>query len=166
MDDDATNPGSASQSSPEQRRKEKVEAAADRFLKRTTGTGTAGKKTAKKTAPAAKKAVTKKTAAAKKTSAASPAQDAGKEPTAPRAARKTAAAPSPARTAPPAEQEKTTFYSARINLTTTPAQKKMLKLAAVEDGIDTTARIRAMIALYEEDERLRKRIDKLAQHWR
>ncbi|WP_275128079.1 hypothetical protein [Streptomyces monomycini] len=42
----------------------------------------------------------------------------------------------------------------------------MLKLAGVEDGIDTTARIRAMIALYEEDERLRRRVDKMAHHWR
>ncbi|WP_406346253.1 hypothetical protein [Streptomyces sp. NBC_00648] len=70
------------------------------------------------------------------------------------------------RTAPPTEQERTAFYSARLNLTTAEAQRKTSKPAAMEDDIDNTARVRAMIALREEDERrLRKRVDKKALHW-
>ncbi|MFE9484627.1 hypothetical protein ACFYNM_39365 [Streptomyces spororaveus] len=156
--DDAANPATKT---PEQKRQEKVMAAAAAIKNRAL----AGQKKAAPAKTAAKKATTRKTAEPKTASAGSAAGTGSAAPSRP--ARKTAAAGPPARrTAPPAEQERTTFYSARINLTTTEAQKKMLKLAAVEDGIDTTARIRAMIAAYEEDERLRKRIDKLAQHWR
>ncbi|WP_438297701.1 hypothetical protein [Streptomyces sp. HUAS TT7] len=161
--EEATAPDAApDEDTPAGRRKAKAEAAAARFLNRG-----AKKAPAKKAAPAKK--VTVKKSPAKKPAAPVAATDTGGEASAgpARPPRKTAASGPPARrTPPPAEQEKAVFYSARINLTTTEAQKKMLKLAAVEDGIDTTARIRAMIALYEEDERLRKRIDKLAQHWR
>ncbi|WHM41117.1 hypothetical protein [Streptomyces sp. BPTC-684] len=161
--EEATTPDAApDEDTPAGRRKAKAAAAAERFLNR------GGKKApAKKTAAPAKKTTARKSPAKKTATPAAPA-DAGSEApaAAPARPRRTAAAGPLARRTPPAEQEKTTFYSERINLTTTPAQKKMLKLAGVEDGIDTTARIRAMIALYEEDERLRKRIDKLAQHWR
>ncbi len=79
------------------------------------------------------------------------------------AARKATPAP---RAPMPAEQPKPAAYSSRINLTTTPEQNRALDLARVEDGIDKTARLRAMIALWQQDERLRRRIDKLAQSWR
>jgi hypothetical protein len=62
--------------------------------------------------------------------------------------------------APPAH------YSARMQLTLTPDQARALKLAKVEDGIEGTARIRAMIALWIEDDRLRHRIDKRARSMR
>lgn len=136
-----------------QKRQEKIQNAADTIKKRAQAS-------TKKTA--AKKTAVKKTAAP----TTPPTGEAPAASSAPRSARRPVAGPGARRAAPPAEQAKTTFYSERINLTTTPAQKKMLKLAGVEDGIDTTARIRAMIALYEEDERLRKRVDKTAQHWR
>ena len=79
----------------------------------------------------------------------------------------------PARKAParkpatmPPEQPKTVTYSERINLTTTPEQNRALAQARVDDGIDKTARLLAMIALWQQDERIRKRIDKLAREWR
>jgi hypothetical protein len=64
----------------------------------------------------------------------------------------------------PAEQGRPrAFYSARISHTTTPDQKRALDLARVEDGIEATARLRAMTQLWMEDERLRARVDKLAR---
>ena len=67
----------------------------------------------------------------------------------------------------PAEQPKPpAAYSARISLTTTPEMKRDLDMARVEDGVEATARIRAMIALWQEDTRLRARIDKLARNLR
>ncbi|MGH3612687.1 MAG: hypothetical protein ACRDRK_08835 [Pseudonocardia sp.] len=75
-------------------------------------------------------------------------------------------APASRTPAMPAEQPKPVTYNARINLTTTPEQNRALDLARVEDGIDKTARLRAMIALWEKDERLRRRIDKEAKSWR
>lgn len=63
----------------------------------------------------------------------------------------------------PAEQPTPVFYSSRINLTVTPDMLRTLRLAKVDDGIDATARIRAMIQLWEDDEKLRRRIDKLAR---
>ena len=164
-DANATAPEAANDT-PQARRAAKAAEAAAKFLNRSKPGDKAApaKKTAAK-APANKtaaKAPAKKAAPAARTSA--PAKTAASAP--PAAAEPQPAPAAPRRTPPPAEQEKVTFYSARINLTTTEAQKKALKLAGVEDGIDTTARIRAMIALWEEDERLRKRIDKAAQHWR
>ena len=66
----------------------------------------------------------------------------------------------------PAEQTRPAAYSARIHLTTTREQTRALAQARVDDGIEVTARVRAMIALWMEDERLRRRIDKLAKSWR
>lgn len=64
------------------------------------------------------------------------------------------------------EQTKTPTYSARIELTTTPEQNHALEEARIKDRISKTARIRALIALYQEDERLRRRVDRLALKWR
>lgn len=64
------------------------------------------------------------------------------------------------------EQTKTPTYSARIELTTTPEQNRALEEARIKDRISKTARIRALIALYQEDERLRRRVDRLALKWR
>lgn len=83
-------------------------------------------------------------------------------------ARKAPERKAPARkpAAMPPEQPRAVTYSERINLTTTPEQNRALNLARVEDGIDKTARLRAMIALWQSDERLRRRIDKAARDWR
>jgi hypothetical protein len=66
----------------------------------------------------------------------------------------------------PAEQTRSAAYSSRLHITVTPGQAHALAQARVDDGIEVTARLRAMIALWEEDERLRRRIDKLARSWR
>ncbi|HET6751582.1 MAG TPA: hypothetical protein VFL71_20240 [Actinomycetes bacterium] len=66
----------------------------------------------------------------------------------------------------PAEQSRPAAYSARLHLTTTREQARALAQARVDDGIEVTARVRAMIALWQQDERLRRRIDKLARSWR
>jgi hypothetical protein len=67
----------------------------------------------------------------------------------------------------PAEQPKPpAAYSARISLTTTPEMKRDLDMARVEDGVEATARIRAMISLWQDDPRLRARVDKLARNLR
>jgi hypothetical protein len=64
----------------------------------------------------------------------------------------------------PAEQARpAALYSARISHTTTPEQKRALDMARVDDGIEATARLRAMTQLWIEDERLRARVDKLAR---
>ncbi|MEV5880713.1 hypothetical protein AB0L75_42385 [Streptomyces sp. NPDC052101] len=115
----------------------------------------AGLGAGKKTAPPTKKAAAKKAPAktAKKTAAPAKKTAAKKAPAA-------AAAP----VAMPAEQEAPrSLYSARITFTTTPEQRRALELAKVDDGIDKTARIRAMVALWEQDDRLRRRVDKLAR---
>ena len=57
-------------------------------------------------------------------------------------------------------------WDARMSLTLSKSMKRALDLARVEDGIDGTARIRAMIALWETDERLRRRVDKEARNYR
>src|ERR1019366_10379286 len=67
----------------------------------------------------------------------------------------------------PAEQPKPpAAYSARISLTTTPEMKRDLDMARVEDGVEATARIRAMISLWQDAPRLRARVDKLARNLR
>lgn len=59
-----------------------------------------------------------------------------------------------------------TKFDARMSLTLSPDQKRALDLARVDDGVEGTARIRAMIALWEGDERVRRRIDLLAKSYR
>jgi hypothetical protein len=66
----------------------------------------------------------------------------------------------------PAETQKTGIYSKRIPLMTTPDMHRALVQARTDDGIEATARIRAMITLWQNDERLRARVDKLAKSLR
>lgn len=66
----------------------------------------------------------------------------------------------------PLEPEPGTKFDARMSLTLDPGQKRLLDLTRVDDGIEATARIRAMIALYGHDPRLRKRVDRVAKSWR
>jgi hypothetical protein len=54
-------------------------------------------------------------------------------------------------------------YPARLPLMTSTDQKRALELARVEDGITATARVRAMITLWQEDDRIRRRVDRLAK---
>lgn len=51
----------------------------------------------------------------------------------------------------------------RITLPLWHSLWRALRLANVDDGIDTTVRIRSMIELWEHDPRLRARVDKLAR---
>lgn len=74
--------------------------------------------------------------------------------------------PEPAPVLVPAEQERPDKWPARISLTASADMKRALDLARVDDGIEATARIRAMIALWQSDERLRARVDKLARSLR
>ncbi|WP_432017693.1 hypothetical protein [Streptomyces hydrogenans] len=163
-------------------------AAASDIVARLSGLGkkTAAKKTAppaKKTAAPAKKTAPAKTSAKKaapatKKPAAAPTKKAAPAKKAP-ATKKTAASPStpdyPYRKKGdwvyeegvpimPAEQEAPrALYSARITFTTTEQQRRALEEAKLDDRIDKTARLRAMVALWEQDERLRKRVDRLAR---
>jgi len=95
--------------------------------------------------------------------------DSGPEPAAPAAraprqprARKTPSTARPA-AAMPAEQARPPAWDARISLTLSREMKRDLDVARAEDGLELTARIRAMITLWQEDERLRARVDKLAK---
>jgi hypothetical protein len=72
----------------------------------------------------------------------------------------------PAETRPvamPAEQEHPPAWDARMSLTLSKEMKRALDVARADDGVEGTARIRAMITLWQEDDRLRRRIDKLAK---
>ena len=57
------------------------------------------------------------------------------------------------------------FYGSRLALRTTAGQVQALSAAHTRDGIRSAARIRAMIALWMEDPRLRARIDRAARDW-
>jgi hypothetical protein len=52
---------------------------------------------------------------------------------------------------------------AQINLTVDREMKRALARAQLDDGIETTARIRAMIALYLEDPRLAVKVNERAR---
>jgi hypothetical protein len=66
----------------------------------------------------------------------------------------------------PAEQPRPpAHYGARLSITTTAAQVRALRAARLDDGIEATARIRAMIAAWQDDPELRARIDADARHW-
>ncbi|MFE2936824.1 hypothetical protein [Streptomyces sp. NPDC059278] len=142
--------------------------------------GLGSKKTA--AAPPAKKAPAKRASAAPTTkkAAAKKAAPAAASPKAAQPAKKAATKKAPdsapykkrgdwvtpvgAPATMPAEQgAPRALYSARITFTTTEQQRRALEEAKVEDRIDKTARLRAMVALWEQDERLRKRVDKLAR---
>lgn len=62
----------------------------------------------------------------------------------------------------PAEQRPQAAYDKRIPLMTDAEQHKALAMARLEDGIEATTRLRAMVKLWMEDERFRRRVDKLA----
>src|SRR5271165_5537265 len=57
-------------------------------------------------------------------------------------------------------------WDARMSLTLSKEMKRALDVARADDGLEGTARIRAMITLWQEDERLRRRIDRLARNLR
>ena len=72
--------------------------------------------------------------------------------------------PEPAAAGPmPAEQATAKRWDARASLTLTAEMKRALDMARAIDGIPDTARIRAMISLWQDDERLRARVNKLAK---
>jgi hypothetical protein len=83
--------------------------------------------------------------------------------TAPRTTTRRTAAPVAAM---PAETEGRSKYPVRVPLQTSPEQKRALEQARVDDGIQATARLRAMVALWMEDPRIRARVDKLARSFR
>lgn len=66
----------------------------------------------------------------------------------------------------PAEQDKPQAWPARISMTASVEMKRDLELARLDDGIEVTARLRAMITLWQEDPKLRGRVDKLARDLR
>jgi hypothetical protein len=63
----------------------------------------------------------------------------------------------------PAEQRKPPTWDARISLTTSKEMKRAFDQARIEDGIEATARIRALMQLWIDDPRLRARANKLAR---
>lgn len=67
------------------------------------------------------------------------------------------------RNARPPKPEK---WATRISMTTNPGMKRDLELARLDDGIEVTARLRAMITLWQEDPKLRARIDRRARDLR
>lgn len=69
----------------------------------------------------------------------------------------------PAAAPMPAEAPRPARYDKRVPLMTTQEQHRALVLARAEDGIEATARLRALIQLWMEDDRLRARADKLAR---
>jgi hypothetical protein len=66
----------------------------------------------------------------------------------------------------PAAQRAPKRWPVRIPLNTDEEMRRALEEARLEDRIDTTARIRAMIQLWQEDDRLRARVNKRAKDLR
>jgi hypothetical protein len=54
-------------------------------------------------------------------------------------------------------------WPARISMTASREMKRELEEARIEDGIEVTARLRAMITLWQSDPQLRARVDELAK---
>jgi hypothetical protein len=77
-----------------------------------------------------------------------------------------AAAPDPAPAPMPAEQAKPGKWDARISMTASADMKRALELARVNDGIEATARLRAMITLWQSDAKHRAKVDQLARSLR
>lgn len=68
--------------------------------------------------------------------------------------------------APEAEAQPTAEYPARLSVTTTASQLRALRRARADDGIQVTARLRALIAAWMDDPELRRRIDRDAlERW-
>lgn len=65
-----------------------------------------------------------------------------------------------------AEQGRPDKWPARISMKASPQMKRDLELARLDDGIEMTARIRAMITLWQSDKRIRGQVDKLAKNLR
>jgi len=63
-------------------------------------------------------------------------------------------------------EPKAPTWDARMSLTLSREMKRDLDIARAEDGIEGTARIRAMIDLWRNDDRLRRRIDRMAREYR
>jgi hypothetical protein len=76
-------------------------------------------------------------------------------------------APPPAQgavpSAMPAEQDRPEAYPARIPLKVPDDMKRDLELAKVEDHIEISARIRAMISLWQDGGEFRDQVDRLAR---
>jgi hypothetical protein len=66
----------------------------------------------------------------------------------------------------PAAQGTPKRWPVRIPLNADEEMRRALEEARLEDRIDTTARIRAMIQLWQEDDRLRARVNKRAKDLR
>lgn len=66
----------------------------------------------------------------------------------------------------PAEQKTPKDWPVRIPLNVDEEMRRALEQARVDDRIETTARIRAMIQLWQEDERLRTRVNRRARDLR
>jgi hypothetical protein len=72
-----------------------------------------------------------------------------------------AVAPAPAPM--PAEADRPEAYSARIPLKVGADMKRDLELARVDDHIEVSARIRAMIELWRQGGKFRAEVDKMAR---
>jgi hypothetical protein len=66
----------------------------------------------------------------------------------------------------PAETDGRAKYPVRVPMQTNAEQKRALEQARVDDGIQATARLRAMVALWMTDDRIKAKVDKLAPSWR
>jgi hypothetical protein len=87
----------------------------------------------------------------------------------PEPARTEAAAPKPKpatrprKTAhPPAQQKAEPLYGKRIPFMTDAEQYKALATARLEDGIEATTRLRAMVKLWTDNPQFRRQVDKVA----
>jgi hypothetical protein len=63
----------------------------------------------------------------------------------------------------PAEADRPEAYAARIPLKVPADMKRDLVLAHADDGIEVSARIRAMIALWQQGGKFRAEVDKMAR---
>ena len=66
----------------------------------------------------------------------------------------------------PADQPKAEKWPARISMTASREMKRDLEAARIDDGIEVTARLRAMITLWQSDPQLRVQVDELAKSLR
>jgi hypothetical protein len=62
-----------------------------------------------------------------------------------------------------ADEPKAEKWPARISMTASRDMKRQLEQARLDDGIEVTARLRAMITLWLDDPQLRARVDELAR---
>jgi hypothetical protein len=73
------------------------------------------------------------------------------------------APPEPAPVIPETTGPKPERWPARISMKASPEMKRWLELARIDDGVEVTARLRAMIMLWHDDPKLRARVDELAR---